>query len=112
MKKKGYIMFLFGKKRGINSGIKEYKETKGALLIDVREVDEYRSGHIPGALNVPLSTIKTGITKIAPDKEKKLFVYCLSGARSRNATDILKSMGYVRVKNIGGINSYKGNIEK
>ena len=41
-------MFLFG---NINKGLVEYKNTPGALLVDVREVDEFASGHIPGAIN-------------------------------------------------------------
>ena len=39
----------------INKGIREYRNTPGAVLIDVREPDEFRSGHIPGAINMPLS---------------------------------------------------------
>lgn len=105
-------MLFFGKKKDINAGIEEYKSTKGALLLDVREVNEYKNGHVPGALNVPLSTLGTRIAKAVPEKDRPLFVYCLSGARSGNAEGILKSMGYTRVENIGGINAYKGNIEK
>lgn len=105
-------MMIFGKKKSINTGVEEYKGTEGALLIDVREANEYSSGHIPEAVNVPLSTLNTSITKVVPDQDKTLFVYCLSGARSRKAADILKTMGYGKVKNIGGINAYKGVIEK
>ena len=105
-------MLIFGKKKSIDSAIEEYKGTEGALLLDVREADEYRSGHIPEAVNVPLSTLKNAIAGVTPDQDKTLFVYCRSGARSRKAADILKTMGYGMVKNIGGINSYKGVIEK
>ena len=105
-------MLIFGKRKNINLGIEEYKGTESALLIDVREVNEYSGGHIPEAVNVPLSTLNTRITKVVPDKNKTLFVYCLSGARSRKAADILKTLGYGKVKNIGGINAYKGDIEK
>ena len=105
-------MLLFGKKRGINFGVEEYKKTEGALLIDVREINEYRNGHIPGAVNVPLSSIQSDIIKTAPDKSVPLFVYCRSGARSGKAANVLKKMGYGKVKNIGGINSFKGDIAK
>ena len=47
-------MCLFG---NINKGLEECKSTPGAMLIDVREEDEFMAGHIPGATNVPLSTI-------------------------------------------------------
>ncbi len=92
---------IFGKKKSINSGVEVYKGTEGALLIDVREVNEYSSGHIPEAVNVPLSTLNSRIAKVVPDHDKTLFVYCLSGARSRKAADILKTMGYGKIKNIG-----------
>ena len=81
-------MFLFG---NINKGLEEYKSTPGAILVDVREAYEYTSGHIPGAINVPLSTIsQTAFPKDAP-----LFLYCLRGTRSKRAAGILRSMGSV-----------------
>ena len=97
-------MILFG---NINKGLEEYRATSGAILVDVREADELRSGHIPGAVNVPLSAItSTTLSKTAP-----LFLYCLRGSRSKRAAGILKRMGYT-VKSIGGINGYKGEVER
>ncbi len=101
-------MGLFG--NTINEGYKEYQNTPDALLIDVREEDEYRSGHIPGAVNIPLSKIQQA--DLPADKEQRLFVYCLSGARSGRAVSFLNKSGYVNVKNIGGIKSYKGPVER
>ena len=105
-------MLLFGKKKDINAGLEEYGRTEGALLIDVREAEEYRNGHIPGAVNVPLSKLNREITDVVPDESSTLFVYCLSGARSGKAVNILKGMGYDQARNIGGINAYKGKLEK
>ena len=96
-------MFLFG---NINKGIEEWKATSGALLVDVREIDEFQAGHIPGAVNEPLS----GIANTALPKDKPLFLYCQSGVRSKKAAGILKKMGY-QAKSIGGIESYKGRVE-
>ena len=96
-------MFLFG---NINKGIEEWKATPGALLVDVREIDEFQTGHIPGAVNEPLS----GIANTALPKDKPLFLYCQSGVRSKKAAGILKKMGY-QAKSIGGIESYKGRVE-
>ncbi|MBR2528082.1 MAG: rhodanese-like domain-containing protein [Blautia sp.] len=96
-------MILFG---DINKGVKEYKSTTGAVLVDVRERTEFASGHIMGAINEPLSMIpKTSLPKEVP-----LFLYCLRGSRSRKAASILKKMGYEKVKSIGGINRYKGEL--
>ena len=97
-------MILFG---NINKGLAEYRNTAGAVLLDVREEDEFRAGHIPGAVNQPLSAIG----QIAVPKDKALFVYCLRGTRSKRAAGILKKMGY-RAKSIGGIMSYQGPVEK
>ena len=57
----------------INAGVEEYRNKPDAILVDMREKDEYEAGHIPEAVNVPLSAIqKVGLPKSAP-----LFVYCL-----------------------------------
>ena len=69
-------MFFFNRP-SINDAIKEFHSTPGAVLLDVREADEYRSGHIPGAKNVPLSTIQTA--SLPNGLSTPLFVYCLSG---------------------------------
>ena len=76
-------MFFFNR-TNINEAVVECRNTPGAVLVDVREVDEFRSGHIPGAVNVPLSQINnTTLPKNAP-----LFVYCLRGTRSKQAVGI------------------------
>jgi len=78
--------------------------------IDVRTPDEYRAGYIPGSLNIPLDRIGE-IEKAVPDHGAKLFVYCLSGARSARACAALVRMGYTNVVNIGGIANWRGEIE-
>ena len=97
-------MILFG---NINKGLEVYRSTLGAILVDVREADEFKTGHITGAINAPLSTI----TSTTLPKDAPLFLYCLRGTRSKRAAGILKKMGYT-VKSIGGISGYKGEIEK
>ena len=77
---------------------------------DVREKDEYSSGRIPGAVNIPLSVIDRFNLSISRDTP--IFLYCLRGSRSRRAMGILKKRGYSNVKSIGGISGYKGKIEK
>ena len=91
----------------INKGVQEYKNTDGAVLIDVREADEFAAGHIPGAQSIPLSRIKG----IDYDLDTPLFLYCLVGSRSMRAASALKQMGYEKVKSIGGINRYKGDLD-
>lgn len=103
-------LFDFLRSSDINEGIKEYSETSGAVLLDVRTPQEYQTGHIPGSKNIPLQEIRRVSTAI-PDKDTPLFVYCHSGARSRQAVGELQRMGYLRVKNIGGISAYTGKVE-
>ena len=95
----------------INQGVEEYRAVPQAVLLDVRTPEEYRGGHIPGSKNVPLHQIEK-IESIAEKKETPLFVYCQSGARSRQAASALARMGYTNVKNLGGIAAYTGKVER
>ena len=105
----GFFDFL--KQPDVNQGVKEYQSTSGAVLLDVRTPEEYRSGHIPGSKNIPLQTIDR-VGSVAEDKDTALYVYCQSGARSRQAAGMLKQMGYTNVNNIGGIAAYEGKVER
>ena len=101
----------FLKRPDINKGVEEWRNTTNAVLLDVRTVDEYRQGHTDGSLNIPLQNIHAVKNNI-PDLDKPIYVHCLSGARSAQATSVLKSMGYTNVTDIGGINSYRGKVVK
>ncbi len=94
----------------IHTKVEEANHTTGAILLDVRTVEEYQRGHIPNSVSLPLDRIGE-IDKIASDEKTPLYVYCLSGGRSAQACNILKSAGYENVQNIGGISSWKGTIE-
>lgn len=105
----GFFDFLRGP--DINQGVREFRETPGALLLDVRTPQEYDAGHIPGSQNVPLQILDTAGTMTAP-KDTPVFAYCYSGSRSWQAVRILTRMGYSRAKNIGGITAYTGETER
>lgn len=104
-------LFGFMKRPDINQGVEEYKAHEGAVLLDVRTPEEYGEGHIPGSVNVPLQSIDK-VTSVIADKDKTVFVYCRSGARSSQAVAFMKQMGYTEVHNIGGILDYNGKVEK
>ena len=105
-------MGLFGQfGTDINQGVADFRETQGAVLLDVRSSAEYAGGHIPGSVNIPLDGIPAVLTKY-PDRQTPLFVYCLSGGRSGRAVRFLKDAGYTSVINIGGIGSYKGEVSR
>lgn len=104
-------IFDFLKQPDINQGVKECRNTPGAVLLDVRTPQEYGEGHIPGSQNVPLQELEM-VGSVAADRDTPLFVYCRSGARSRQAAGMLQQMGYTRAVNIGGILSYTGKTER
>ena len=104
-------IFDFFKQPDINKGLKEYAEAENAVLLDVRTPQEYREGHIPGSINVPLQTLDK-VRLVVENKDAELFVYCYSGARSRQATAMLQHMGYTEVQNLGGITAYQGKVER
>ena len=101
---------MFFRRPDINVGAEEYRATPNAVLVDVRETDEFASGHIPGAINLPLSTLAT--TDIPFPEDATVFVYCLAGTRAGRAVRFLENAGFTNVKNIGGINAYRGPKEK
>ena len=94
------------------SGLNAFRETPGALLLDVREEEDYHAGHIPGSTFVSLQAIPTPVLQTVSDKGTPLFVYCYCGNRSRYVVSILKEAGYTNVTNIGGIEFYHGDLEK
>ena len=98
------------KQPDINRGVQEFRNTKDAILLDVRTPQEYQEGHIPGSKNVPLQRLDK-LEELTENKDTVLYVYCHSGARSRQATSFLQYMGYTNVHNIGGITAYSGKVE-
>lgn len=77
------------------------------LILDVREADEYQSGHIPGAVFFPVGSIDaSSAEQIIPSKDTLLLVYCRSGNRSKTAASALADLGYTQVYEFGGINDW------
>ncbi len=74
---------------------------EGALVVDVRNPGEFNSGHVPGAINVPLGDLSAEAPRRLPDKNRVLLLHCLSGARSGIAKGQLRKLGYSNVFNLG-----------
>lgn len=102
--------FSFLKQPDIDQKVNEYKSVPGAVLLDVRTPQEYREGHIPGSVNLPLQALDNA-EEIIENKDIPIYVYCHSGSRSRQAAALLSAMGYTNVQNIGGIAAYSGKVE-
>lgn len=75
----------------------------GVILLDVRSPEEYASGYLQGALNIPHDRIGTEIASVAPDKAAQIILYCRSGRRANTALETLRAMGYANVSNYGGL---------
>ena len=73
------------------------------ILLDVRTQDEYNAEHIVGATLIPVDEIKSRANDELPDKSALIMVYCRTGVRSKNASDILVELGYTNIQDIGGI---------
>ena len=73
------------------------------VLIDVRSAEEYASGHLRGAVNIPHDRITDEIGSVAADKSARIILYCRSGRRAETALNALKSAGYENVSNYGGL---------
>lgn len=69
-----------------------------AVVIDVRTLDEYNTGHIDGSINIPVDNI----SDVDYDKDTLIIVYCASGMRSANAAETLVDLGYTKVHNLDG----------
>ncbi len=74
------------------------------LLVDVRTADEFATGHIHNAVNIPLDTVETRLNEIP--RTEPIVVYCHSGNRSGQAAKILANAGYTKVYDLGGINAW------
>ena len=72
------------------------------VLIDVRTKEEFKSGHLEKAINIPYTEIEEQIKSITKDNHKNIVVYCRSGRRSGIAQKTLMQMGYKNVVNGGG----------
>lgn len=95
----------------INKEINRCRTTKGSILLDVRTEEEYRCGHISGSRNIPVEKIDNA-ENLLHDKTAPIFVYCKSGQRSKKAVSKLRKMGYANAESIGGIDEYKGQLQK
>ncbi|MDD2719984.1 MAG: rhodanese-like domain-containing protein [Gallionella sp.] len=76
--------------------------SQGALLLDVREPDEYAAVHAVNAKLIPLGQLSSHLSDIAAYKDKPIVVICHSGRRSAKAVGLLQEAGFTRVSNVAG----------
>ena len=82
---------------------KQFIDAGGSVILDVRQPDEYATGHIRSAVLLPVGEIEAQSATVLPDKDMKILVYCRSGNRSAVAAAALQTLGYTDVNDFGGI---------
>src|SRR5919106_595435 len=86
----------------------ELRQRPGAVVLDVREPDEYEQGAIPGAVHIPRGTLESSVENRVTDKSAPVIVHCASGVRSAFAAKTLTDIGYEDVVSMtGGFNKWK-----
>ncbi len=78
------------------------KTASDMVLIDVRENDEFRAGHLPGARGIGRGILEYHIADEVPDTDAEIVLYCRGGNRSALAADALQTMGYTNVRSLRG----------
>jgi rhodanese-related sulfurtransferase len=73
----------------------------GAIIVDVRSVQEFKGGHIKGSINIPVDGLRNNLGKLKGKEDKIVITCCASGMRSASAKGILKAKGFKEVHNGG-----------
>lgn len=110
-KSDAYIQNNTYEKISMSEGLARMESDENYILLDVRRADEFESGHIPGAVNLPNEEIGTEEIPSLPDKAQTIYIYCRSGNRSKQAADKLLALGYTNLIEFGGIIDYTGELE-
>lgn len=80
-----------------------------ARIVDVREADEFASGHMPDAINIPVGKLAERVAELEKFKDKPLIVCCAAGMRSSKACGELKKHGFAKLYNLsGGVDAWVG----
>ena len=92
---------------------KRMMDEQDVVILDVREQDEYDSGHIADALLLPVGTIsEETAASVIPEKATTVLVYCRSGNRSKTASQALADLGYSQIYEFGGIHTWQYETEQ
>jgi len=82
--------------------VQEARQREGAVLLDVREADEWSQGYVPGAVYVPRGYLELRIEEKVPDKDREVIAYCAGGTRSALAVKALQELGYRKASSMAG----------
>jgi phage shock protein E len=97
----------FSKEKSFQISKEEYllllKNKIPHILIDVRREEEYQEKHMKNAKLLPIHLVESHIERFYPNKDDIYILYCRSGIRSQSALNLMLSLGYRKVYNLGGI---------
>jgi len=99
---KGWILANF-KSIDAKQAISLLEKDENVTLLDVRTIEEYKSGHLRDATLIPLQELKQNLGMLKQDKNKQIIVYCKTGSRSVSASRILEENGFTPLNVKGGI---------
>ena len=103
----GLFDFLFGKKRPAAVDLKQLAQA-GAIILDVRTLEEFNAAHIKGAKHIPVQVIEQHLEELKA-LDKQIIAYCRSGRRSGKATRLMVDAG-IQAVNGGGFEALKNNL--
>lgn len=100
----GLFDFLGSSQSNVSAGEAKTLVKQGALLLDVRTPQEFSSGHLQGAKNIPVQELGSRMSELPPTS-RSVVVYCRSGGRSASAARMLRSSGY-QVHDLGAMDNW------
>ncbi len=114
MKKKGIILVLAASLALALCGCGHESTPPPAdgVLLDVRSAEEFKTGALPGARNLPHDRLAEKAAAELPDRDVPVKVYCRSGRRSALAAETLRRLGYTRIYDLGGLENARSILEK
>jgi rhodanese-related sulfurtransferase len=100
------LVFFIRSRPGISGAEAQRLVAAGARLVDVRSPGEFASGHLPGAVNIPVGEVGRRTGELGPP-DTTVVVYCASGMRSAAAASALRKQGFKAVHNLGGLGRWQ-----
>ena len=101
-----FFKFQMGRRSQEELTVMRQAVADGGLLLDVRSPGEFNSGHVDGALNIPVGELQSRLKEL-DDKDRAVVVYCASGVRSKSASSLLREHGFKDVHDLGSLRNWE-----
>ncbi len=104
-------VLFFNRDYGTEASNAHQSVDAGALLLDVRTPEEFAASHISNAVNIPVHELTMRHSELG-SKDRRIVVYCRSGARSTRAARILRDVGYTAVRDLGAMSNWRSDLSR